>query len=140
MLKVGFDRVWFDPRLGKEIKEAITKEDLRKLVSQGVILIKQKQGVSRGRARAVISQKRKGRHSGKGSRKGNKTARLGRKEAWVQGIRAQRELFTTLLNSEAITPETYKSLRIKAKGGFFRSRRHIKLYLTENNLWKVKSQ
>ncbi|MBI2148093.1 50S ribosomal protein L19e [Candidatus Woesearchaeota archaeon] len=138
LLKVGFDRVWFDPAKVTEIKEAITRDDIRKLIATGVVLVKQKKGVSRGRFRTFIKQKRKGRMSGPGSKKGKKTSRLGRKEAWVNRIRAQRDLFYQLLNKSKITNNTYSNLRAKAKGGFFRSRRHIKLYLTEHNLWVKK--
>ena len=135
LLKVGLDRVWFDPSKNPEIKEAITRADIRKLVATGVILVKQKVGNSRGRSRFIISQKRKGRRSGPGSRKGTKTSRLGRKRIWINSIRAQRDLFNELLKGETISQETYRELRSKAKGGFFRSRRHIKLFLTEHNLW-----
>jgi len=138
ILKVGLDRVWFDPNKGNEIKEAITRDDLRKLVTSGVILVKQKKGVSRGRTRSVILQKRKGRQSGPGSKEGKATARFGRKEAWMQKIRAQRSLFLELLSKDIITNKTYRYLRVKAKGGFFRSRRHIKLFLTEHNMWVTK--
>ncbi len=135
ILKVGLDRVWFDPGRGSEIKEAITRDDLRKLIVNGAILVKQKKGVSRGRFRMIILQKRKGRQSGPGSKEGKATSRLGRKEKWVKKIRAQRSLFLDLLNKKVITNETYSHLRSKAKGGFFRSRRHIKLFLTEHSLW-----
>lgn len=138
ILNVGLDRVWFDPSKMKAIKEAITRDDLRKLVSDGTILVKQKEGVSRARTRKIILQRRKGRRSGAGARKGSATARLGRKEKWVNGIRAQRILFSDLIDNDIISRDTYRHLRNKAKGGFFRSRRHIKLYLTEHNLWQVK--
>ena len=138
VLKVGLGRVWFDPSKFTEIKEAITREDIRKLISHGIILVKQKEGISRGRFREVIKQKRKGRKKGPGSKKGKNTSRLGRKEAWVDRIRAQRDLFYDLIGKGNITDETYKHLRLKAKGGFFRSRRHIKLYLTEHSLWVKK--
>lgn len=138
ILKVGTGRVWFDPTKSTEIKEAITREDIKKLIATGVVLVKQKKGVSRGRFREVILQKRKGRRSGPGSKKGKQTSRLGRKEAWVSRIRAQRDLFSELLKQKTISDETYRHLRVKAKGGFFRSRRHIKLYLTEHALWVKK--
>ena len=138
ILNVGLDRVWLDPSKIKSIKDAITRDDLRKLVSDGTILVKQREGVSRSRARKIILQRRKGRRSGSGARKGSATSRLGRKEKWVNGIRAQRILFSDLLGNKVISRETYRHLRVKAKGGFFRSTRHIKLYLTEHNLWKAK--
>ncbi len=135
LLKIGLDRVWFDPNKNPEIKEAITRDDIRKLISSGTILVKQKTGNSRGRSRFVLNQKRKGRRGGPGSRKGTKTSRLSRKRIWINSIRAQRDLFNELLKGNNIAKETYRHLRTKAKGGFFRSRRHIKLYLTEHNLW-----
>ena len=138
ILKVGLARVWFDPLKNEEIKEAITREDIKKLVSQGVILVKQKKGISRGRFREVLLQKRKGRMKGPGSKKGKMTSRLSRKRSWVNRIRAQRDLFSEIIEGGKITGDTYKHLRSKAKGGFFRSRRHIKLYLTEHNLWVKK--
>ncbi|MBS3152331.1 50S ribosomal protein L19e [Candidatus Woesearchaeota archaeon] len=138
VLKVGFDRVWFDPNKTAEIKEAITRDDIRKLIVDGSILVKQKVGISRGRARMITLQKRKGRMNGSGSKKGKRTSRLGRKEEWVNRIRAQRNLFSDLVENGNITSETYRILRAKAKGGFFRSRRHIKLYLTEHSLWVKK--
>ncbi len=138
LLKVGLDRVWLDPNRANDIKEAITRDDIRKLVAEGAILVKQKKGVSRGRFRELLIQKRKGRRSGSASKKGTITSRLSKKTIWVNKIRAQREVLSELLQSSKISKEAYKDLRVKAKGGFFRSRRHIKLYLTEHNLWVKK--
>ncbi|HIH25994.1 50S ribosomal protein L19e [Candidatus Woesearchaeota archaeon] len=138
IFKTGKGRVWMDPTRLKDFKDAITKDDLRKLSMQGALLIKQKKGVSRFWARHTIKQKRKGARKGVGSRKGRQTARSGKKILWVNKIRAQREEMTEYLNKNLITQEIYAQLRKKAKGGFFRSTRHIKLYLTEHNLWNKK--
>ena len=138
VLKAGLDRVWFDPEKATEIKEAVTKDDIRKLITMGVILVKQKQGVSRGRFRRALKQRRKGRGIGPAKKQGAKGARLNPKGAWINKIRSQRTLFSELLEKKLIMGETYKHLRGKAKGGFFRSKRHIMLYLTERNLWNNK--
>ncbi|MBS3175142.1 50S ribosomal protein L19e [Candidatus Woesearchaeota archaeon] len=138
ILDVGITRVWLDPNKKQEIKEAITREDLKRLISKGIILVKQKKGVSRGRVRRLLLQKRKGRRHGIGSRKGKHTARAGKKELWVVKIRLYRSLFNSLLEKQLVTKQTYRDLRNKAKGGYFRSRRHILLYLTENALWVKK--
>jgi len=97
-------------------------------------------GNSRGRFRAKLLQKRKGRMSGPGSKKGPLTARLGKKRVWINRIRAQRDLFNELIAGENISRDTYKHLRTRAKGGFFRSKRHIMLYLTEHALWVGKKK
>jgi len=138
MFKVGRGRIWIDPNRLKDFKEAITKDDLRKLASEGAILVKQEKGVSRAGARELIKQKRKGRRKGIGSRKGRHTARAGKKIVWVRKIRLQRKILSEYLQKQLITKDTYSILKSKAKGGFFRSARHINLYLTEHNLWNKK--
>jgi len=51
-------------------------------------------------------------------------------------IRALRDLLKTLRTKEVIERSSYRLLYRKAKGGYFRSRRHIKLYIEEHNLAK----
>lgn len=127
-------RVWLDEDHPDEIKEAITKADIRSLINKGIIQIKPAKVTSRGRARHKRSQKRKGRRKGHGSRKGTHTARLSRKDTWKNAIRAQRDLIKYLVGKGIITRKTYRMLYLKSKGGFFRSRRHIKLFIEERGL------
>ncbi len=131
----GEARVWFDAEHLAEIKEAITREDIKRLIGQGLIRLKQEQGISRGRHRVALAQKRKGRGSSSGSRKGKMNARMHLRRIWTAKIRLQRAFFTQIYKKEHISKETYLLLRTKAKGGFFRSERHIKLFLTEHHLW-----
>lgn len=134
VLKASGKRVWFNALNFVDIKEAITKQDIKKLIGKGIIRVKPKEGVSRGRARKILSQKQKGRRKGVGSRKGKSTARLGSKETWMNAIRAQRKLLTVLKEKGVISVKVYQDLRSKSKGGFFRSRRHIHLYLKDRGL------
>jgi len=131
---VGLKRIKFESSALDEIKNAITKSDSRGLIKRGVIVIKKKKGSSRARARKKIVQKRKGRQKGKGSRKGKRTARLPRKRSWINKIRAQRNLLKELRSKEIITKKVFNTVYKKTKGGFFRSRRHIRTYLGEHNL------
>ena len=139
VLNASEKRVWFDPEKLSEIKEAITKQDISSLINKGVIGLKPKRGVSRGRARERRSQKIKGRRRGPGSRKGKATARSPAKRVWINKIRLQRGFLKELIDKKLITLSTYHSIYKKAKGGFFRSRRHIKVYLEDNDLF-VKKQ
>ncbi len=75
VMKVGQSRIRIDPDRGEEVASAVTRADIRKLVSGGVITSVQKAGVSRGRGRKLRSQKAKGRRTGPGSRKGAANAR-----------------------------------------------------------------
>ncbi len=134
IMKVGKSRVWFDIEKLSEIKEAITKADLRSLIKSGIIKERPMTGVSRGRARKRLLQKKKGRQQNTGSRKGKKTSRLTGKDVWMNKIRAQRELLYALRERESIAKETFKLLYRRAKGNYFRSRSHLMLYLKENNL------
>lgn len=136
LLKTSKKNVWLDPSKSEEIKEAITKTDMRALIADKTIKGKPKRGVSRVRARKNIVQKRKGRRKGTGSRKGKRTARLPNKKSWMASIRLQRAFIKELKVKKIIDPPTYHSLYAKTKGGFFRSKRHIKLYIKEHNLAK----
>ena len=83
------------------------------------------------RARKRLMQRRKGRQSGPGSRKGSRGARLSKKRGWINKIRIQREFLRELKVKKIIDEKLYRDFYLKSKGGFFRSKRHIKLYLEE---------
>jgi len=51
ILDVGENRVWLDPGEQEEIAEAITRDDIRELVDEGIIRAKDAKTNSRGRAR-----------------------------------------------------------------------------------------
>ena len=136
ILKCGQRRVLFDTDRLEDIKEAITKVDLSSLINDGAIKEKPMKKVSRGRARKTAEQKRKGRRKGAGSRKGKKTARLPKKLSWIHTIRIQRSFLNELKEKEIIPRATYRKLYMKSKSGFFRSKRHIKLYIEEHGLAK----
>lgn len=138
ILKCSRKRIWFDETRLDEIKEAITKEDIRDLISNGAIQIKHQRSHSRGRSRLIQIQKRKGKRKGHGSRKGRKTARSPKKEAWVNRIRSQRKLLKRLRKGNKISKRDYHELYRKCKGGFFRSTRHIKVYIEERGFIKKK--
>ncbi|MFC1690957.1 50S ribosomal protein L19e [Nanoarchaeota archaeon] len=131
LLKCSEKRVWFDESRLDEIKEGITKEDIRRLIHSGTIREKPKVGISKGRTRKLKTQKSKGRRSNAGSKKGSKNARLSSKTVWINKIRKQRELLQKLKTEDKISQKDFRQLYSKAKGGFFRNLRHMKLYMTE---------
>ncbi len=138
ILKAGSTRVKFDPAKMSDIKEAITREDVKKLIKNGAIYKIQKQGISQYRARKIKIQKSKGRQKGAGSRKGSPFSRLGRKRAWILRVRVQRRFLKDLKQKKLVSSQAYSDVYQKIKGGYFRSRRHIKLYLEERNLFTKK--
>lgn len=134
VMKCSPKRVKFDSEQISEIKESITKRDLRSLISEGTIKIKQKKGVSRVRANKIAKQKSAGKRRGAGSRKGKAGARTPQKDQWMIRIRKQRELLKQLKDKKILSTQVYRDLYQKAKGGYFRSIRHIKLYINEKGL------
>ncbi|MBW2983696.1 50S ribosomal protein L19e [Candidatus Woesearchaeota archaeon] len=136
VLKCSKSRIRFDPERLDEIKEAITKVDIKALIIDNAISRKPVNAASRFRARKKIVQKRKGRQKGPGSRKGKRTARLPKKRAWINQVRIQREFLKYLRDKGIIDKRVYRDLYLKCKGGFFRSKRHLKLYIDEHGLIK----
>lgn len=136
ILKCGKNRIRFDPNKLDDIKEAITKTDVRALINNGTISKKRPLNTSRFWARRREKQKSKGKQKGHGSRKGRKTARLEPKRAWINKIRLQRYFIKSWRNNDTITRNAYHELYIKSKGGFFRSLRHLRLYAYEKGLLK----
>ncbi len=137
LLRCSPKRVVFNTEQLTEIKEAITKGDIRSLIKQGTIHAVQKIGISRHRAKERQQQRKKGRQRGHGSRKGTKNARLSQKGQWMDKVRLQRAFIKGLRDNERIPVNTYHILYRKVKGGFFRSLRHVKLYMEENKLFST---
>lgn len=134
VLKCAPEKVLFDTERLSEIKEAITKADIKSLVGTGALSIRHSPGSSRVRARKILKQKVKGLRKGHGSRKGRATARLGKKTTWINKIRKQRALLKRLREGNKLEASVYRNLALKAKGGYFRSERHLKTYVQEHNL------
>ena len=136
ILKVGVNRVVFDLERLNDIKEAITKSDMRGLIKEKVVSKKPYLSQSRVRARKVMEQKKKGKRKGPGSRKGSKNARIRSKTIWVRKIRVLRGFLKELKDKKMLESKDYRELFLKSKGGYFRSKRHLKLYVNEHKLLK----
>lgn len=136
MLQCSPKRVKMDPSRYTEIKEAITRFDVKNLIRKGIIEVVPASGISNYAKNITNKQKRKGRQKGHGSRKGKSTARKDLKKNWIIAIRGQRLLLKKLKNKKLIDQLGYKLLYKKSKGGFFRSTRHIKTYVEEQKLIK----
>ncbi len=129
ILKCGTHRVWIDPDQLDEVSEAVTRGDVRRLICYRVIQVRQKKGVSRGRARKVLAQKAKGRRKGPGSRQGHKNARTPRKRRWIRTIRPIREELRELRTDGKLDATTYRIYYKKARGNMYRSRADLLMRL-----------
>ncbi|HXW99311.1 MAG TPA: 50S ribosomal protein L19e [Methanomicrobiales archaeon] len=126
VLGCGVNRIWFDPERAADVEGAISRDDLRTLITEGVIKAKPKKGVSRGRARARDAKRSYGHRKGPGKRRGASGARRPSKTQWIQRIRAIRKTIRALRDEGQIDPHLYRLLYRKASGGQFRSVAHVK--------------
>ena len=132
VMDVGESRVWFDPEEQETIAEAITRDDVRDLVEEGVIRDTAAKSNSRGRARARQAKQDYGHQQGAGSRKGKAGARADEKDEWTSRIRAQRRRLRELRDSGTLSPTQYRELYNKAGGGQFDSVDRLETYASNN--------
>lgn len=135
-MKVGQDRVWIDPNRIEDVEAAITREEIRKLIHEGVIKPLKEKGVSRARARMVHEKKKKGLRKGPVSKSGAAKAKVSKKEAWMNRIRALRKRLRELKAQKIITESTYRKLYVMAKSGRFTSVADMERYIKAHDLWR----
>ena len=136
ILKVGQGRVWIDPNRIEDVEAAITREEIRKLIHEGVIKPLKEKGVSRARARVVHEKKKKGLRRGPGSRSGAAQAKISKKEAWMNRVRALRKRLRELKANKTITESTYRNLYTMVKSGRFASIADMERYIKAHDLWR----
>jgi len=134
VLGVGVNRVWIDPTRSVDVSSAITREDIKGLIRQGIIRAKQKVGVSRGRARELAAKRKVGRRGGHGSRKGASAARTPQKANWIKTVRPLRAKLNELKKEGVLSHKDYRRVYLMVKGGAFRSRAHLETYLKERGI------
>ncbi len=136
ILKIGQNRVWIDPERMDDVEGAITREEVRKLIHERVIVSRPEKGVSRSRAKIIREKKRKGRRSGVGSVTGAAHAKVTKKEAWMLRIRSLRRKLRALKANRSITEETYSQYYRMAGSGRFQSIAELERNLKSNDLWR----
>ena len=125
MLGIGTNRVKFEPDKLDDIADSITREDLRSLVKRGTIWTTKVKGTSRGRAKTKQAIRKKS-GLGPGSKKGKKTARMGKKSAYVTKIRSMRHHLKVMKDRNEINRQTFWLVYKKVDGGQVRSVSHLR--------------
>lgn len=120
VLKVGKNRVIFVEGHEKEIKEAITRQDILDLQGAGAIQVREISG-----RRKIVRRKHR-RRTGKVKQKVNK-----RKQEYVIITRKLRKFVRGLKRTGAIDSEKNKELRKQIRARRFRSKRNLKESLEE---------
>jgi len=115
--KVGKKRIVFSNSRVSEIKEAITKQDIRDLKSDGAISIKEIKG------RTKVKKARK---KGPGKIKKNVSKR---KQEYVILTRKLRKYLAEMKKQNKISKEEFVDFRKKIRNKFFRSKLHLKEHI-----------
>ena len=134
---VGVHRIKFDSDHLDDIADAITRENIRSLITANTIQIKSFTGTSRGRAQEKKDQKNK-RGAKQGAKQGRKGARVGKKEIYVAKVRSLRRLLKIAKDRKDLTNPEFWSLYKKVGGNTVRNKAHLRL-LMEETIAKRKS-
>ncbi|HET9008818.1 MAG TPA: 50S ribosomal protein L19e [Nitrosarchaeum sp.] len=134
---VGIHRVKFDSDHLDDVADAITRENIRSLITAKKIKIKSIVGTSRGRAHTKKAQKNK-RGTTQGSKQGRKGARVGKKDVYVAKVRALRRLLKIAKDRKELTNPEFWVLYKKVGGNTVRNKAHLRL-LMEETISKRKS-
>jgi len=127
IMKVGRNRVRIksDSETKESLSGAMTRADVAGLVKDKVVYcvpVKGRRKKDRKKAR------------GPGKRKGTENARMPFKQLWMKRIRALRKYLVRLVDGQYIDKKNKRTLYLKLKGGYFRSKAAFRTYLKDNNL------
>jgi len=127
---VGIHRIKFDTDHLDDIADAITRENIRSLITANTIKIKSFTGTSKGRAHEKKAQRNK-RGTKQGSKQGTKGARVGKKTVYVAKVRALRRLLKIAKDRKDLTNPEFWALYKKVGGNTVRNKAHLRTLMEE---------
>jgi len=127
---VGVNRIKISLENLDEIADAITRDNIRSLITANKIKIIPIRGISRGRSKAKKEQKNK-RGTKPGSKQGKKNARLNRKKKYMSKVRSLRYRLKVSKKHGDITNNVFWSMYKKIQGNRIRNNAHLRDLLKE---------
>ena len=127
---VGIHRIKFDSDHLEDIADAITRDNIRSLITANTIKFKPIVGTSKGRAHTKKAQRSK-RGTKQGSKQGRKGARIGKKEIYVAKVRSLRRLLKIAKDRKDLTNPEFWALYKKVGGNTVRNKAHLRQLMEE---------
>ncbi len=125
ILNVGKGRVWMDPNEVNEIALANSRKAVRKLIKDNFIFKKKIAMHSRQRARLRKEERRLGRHTGLGKRRGCSDGRMPQKILWIRRQRTLRRLLKKYREAKKFDKHLYHQLYLDCKAARYNSKRNL---------------
>jgi ribosomal protein L19E len=120
ILNSGVSRIKILPNAIEDVKKALTRSDIKKLIEEKkIIAVAKKQKMKKERKKKSVK---------KGSAKARKSVR------WEDIVRAQRRLLKKLKEEKKITNQTFKKVYKLIKSGNFSSKSSLLTFLKDQKL------
>ncbi|MGC8662542.1 MAG: 50S ribosomal protein L19e [Candidatus Micrarchaeia archaeon] len=132
LLNRGESSIRFNKASLDEIKKALTKDDVRKLIKNGsIISLKEKHNKSLN-SKELKKKRKEGRRRGFGRRKGTRKARG--IITWEKKVRSQRAMLKELKKMGKLDSSSFRRFYMLVKGNSFHDKASLLLHLREHGI------